>query len=280
MPTILFNSSSGRNFSKKRKRMPGTDMTLKPEMKVYDGFRPGSGADVFGEHIWTNLVSLDESPDERSLSWTPFTIDPPLSGTGVNQRIGSKYVLRFLKFKGYITLYKRCPMPVSWRLVLYRHTDATAAVLSRSGYLDFFSKKVMNVPDDTQEWKEWTIYNYYMKVLRSDVSSEFRRKVIASGTLPAGSQVFKYDFNPSKKPFNTAEDFGGSEALFVPVDVSVQVNDLIDPDTTRYGIVIETDNGVGYDIDSVARDTPDITLNVADQVFELQIFCKAYFQDP
>ena len=244
MPTIVFNSSSGRNFSKKRKRMPGTDMTLKPEMKVYDGFNVASEADVFSERIWTNLAYSAEKPTNYSYSWNPYTISPPQNGTGVNQKIGKNYVLRYLKFKGYITLYKKCPMPINWRLVLYRQTDETISLLTRIGYLTYFNQKITTTPDSAAGWKAWSRNNYYMKVLRSDVKNEFRRKVIASGTLPGASTnyVFSslgnwvdteagqtYNVNASFTGIGRINNYeGGEEALYVPVDVSVQVNDLID----------------------------------------------------
>lgn len=281
MPTILFNSSSGRNYTKKRKRMPGTDMTLKPEMKVYDGLNPSSNADVFTERIWCNLGAAGDYPDNVSFSWNPFMIAPPFNGNGVNQKVGKNYVLRFLKFKGFISVRKRCPMPISWRLVLFRYTDADGGTITRSGYLGYFSKKntvIPSEPDLASKWQAWSAYNFYMKVLRSDISNEFRRKVIASGTLPAGSQMFGFDSSPIKY-VTTPREIGGTDALYVPVDVSVQVNDLIDPDVCRYGFVLETDNACGYEA-STTPSNADRTMNYSDRAFDLQIFCKVYFQDP
>lgn len=298
MPTVYMNGASG-NVAGKRKRMPGANHVNKPEVKAYDPFHNVAEVGVFSSIDICNMTCVPIAAQNAVKgSNFPISLDHPVLGEEANERIGNRYFLKFLKFKGDIYIRRTNPWTAHWRLVLVRTSNVPVATFLDQYYTfyqqaDLTTQGDLSALDATRVMSHAT-HNFYKKMTEPANNKIFRRKVIASGVVPSifehtSSNQYALSGNPGliKTVTMTTPRITMNSAMFLPINVTVKCNDNVDVTTDRYWIVFENDIGVGFDY-SMAWNITNNGLtansclsdeNVDWRVFGANFYCKAYFTD-
>lgn len=293
---VIFNGNLGNSFARKRRRMPGTNKKFTPEIKAWDCMNPANTtigtADQFEIHEIGNLASFPEAlPQDYHYSWTPLRIQFPTVGANPYNRIGERFLFKYLKIKGYVQVMRRCANPINWRLCLIRWDNAQNAGFNRATYNSMF-KMLPSVPAGytIEDWAQWGFKAFYNKIKNPDMASRFKRKVIASGHVPSCYNEIINDghLTPSgQQPgllqyeSTTNSETTGEIAALMPIDITVTVNDNVDT-SINYYLLLETDIVYGitpnsYNPGSNSGDKRAITV-LTDQ-FTIKFFTKGYFED-
>nr|AIY31262.1 hypothetical protein [Dromedary stool-associated circular ssDNA virus] len=287
----------GTAYTKKRKRMPGTNNVNKAEIKQWNPRSFGEGNTYNGVNIW-NVLDKTLWSVVNSSSWLPRPIYMPTQGSGSYQRIGSKIFLKYLRFKGYISVFWRNLIGVRWRLRLLRCdnylfkevTDGTTAQAAIIQYLDLLK----NHEHPTSGSEEWSVastvwdncrHNFYKSVKDVNDRNVIRSKVIASGYIPVSAPAELVTLGGALtgnaagaitlSGYNTTYDINNTRYA-MPLDVKVKCNDYVD-DSVSYYYVLETDCGIG--ISYTSANGAYASLATAGALFQLSFFIRGYFTD-
>ena len=275
--------------------MPGTNKDTRPEMKYYDPFDPTAVEGVLAPFVIYNTVNHSTNFEVAgSDSWVPVPLNPPIQGVLENQRIGKEYLFRYLKLKGFIEVHRNCVSNINWRLVLIRWSSLAPDQFDRARYISMFYPADPDGPITVATAKSYCETNYYCKIKNPDHRNVFKRKVIASGQVPKTYDNYRtwdryyppeVDPNDFKGHSATSVKSVDNKAMYFPIDVSVTLNDNVDPTAVRYYLLLEVDDGNGIDADAWLDDT---NLSADEEIrdldwpncqFELKFYSKAYFQD-
>ena len=138
------NNKDDTLVSKKRKRILGGYVhPNKPEIKKSDFFTgdiPYTGA----YHIHTSkefipMINASSMTTSQVDAWRLVSMADPIQGTGGSNRIGDKYFLKYIKFKGHISICINIPFTIRYKLLLIK-TDrvyTTAEEFFRTNYCNF-----------------------------------------------------------------------------------------------------------------------------------------------
>lgn len=288
---VLFNTPSA--FTKKRKRMVGTNAKHKVEIKQWNPRQLGE-PDTYNAVNLNNIFNL-ASRDANILggSWLPFQVYMPTQGTGSYQRIGNTIFLKYLRFKGYMRVYQRNPLGIRWRLRLLRcdnfvfeeYTDANAALRNYKKYLGlFFNNVVPAAHDNPSNVLDAGRHNFYKLVKKVWDNNIIKTKVIASGYIPPNNkQAVTYITGTAGQGPLAAS---AKENIFVdvngfynvPIDINVKCNDVLKDGDVYYYYALETDVAVGC---SFYSESAGYTYSLQPSMpnFELNFFIRGYFTD-
>ena len=116
-------------ISKKRKRIVrGYIHPIKPEIKKFDFFNGDpayTGAyRISNSRVITNIFNPVGGPSAGYGSYQLIDMANPTSGTDVNERIGIKYNLKYIKFKGHIDVSPDLPFTIHYKLILIKTDKA------------------------------------------------------------------------------------------------------------------------------------------------------------
>lgn len=292
MSCVSFKTGSA--FTKKRKRMKGTNSTKKVEIKQWNPRYIGEGDTYNGVTLYNLQLYSNDTPVAGS-SWMPFQIHMPSVGTNFYQRIGKSIFLKYLRFKGYIRVYNKAVVGCRWRLRLIRtnnyefESPAGRGVAAIKKYVGHY--KNAEAPQDadfTDVATMWnmTRHNFYKTIKNVDNDNIIQSKIIASGYIPVSSVATLSEIRGTltgnsagaisltSKTHNAVLDNG---FYCIPLDVKVKCNDYVVEGDIRYYYVLETDCGVGigYSNDGgLGR-----SLSTEQALFELSFFIRGYFTD-
>lgn len=289
------------SYGKKRARIGGTKLIKRPEVKKINmGFAADGTA--------LTSISIGSSPVLQNLNrtqwpcWVPMSLQLPQQGTGAADRIGNKINLKWIKFKGYIRSFVNLPIPVHWRLVLYRtpFQITTTGYNNRieilnfgelwENYEDAFSSGI----DSVTRWDR-SHHNFYKLVRKTDYWRELGiyRTVLAKGIIAPHQSRNMVNFTKtyqagSSTGVNDGTTYNGTGTSFDKRNVSdyvnarVVLNDTINcvQRSEYYNIVVETDGMFGMTYNSNTSTTIDAFSNAwNDRTFELNFFIRGYFTD-
>lgn len=287
----------GTAYTKKRKRMPGTNKVNKAEIKQWNPRSLGEGDSYNGMRFY-NMLSKSLWAITGSSSWCPRYLYFPVQGTSSHQRIGAKIFLKYLRFKGYIAARFNNVVGVRWRLRLlrcdnYKFKEVTSAALAEAAIIEYLDllKNNEHPTSGSNEWDvpatiwDMTRHNFYKSVKNVNNNNVIRSKVIASGYIPpsvpnaditlegslTGNAAGAIYLNGIQTPkiFN-------NYLYSMPLDVKVKCNDYID-DIIAYYIVLETDCGIGISYTELNAPYPSLATGAS--LFEANFFCRGYFVD-
>lgn len=257
------NNKDDTIVSKKRKRiLPGYIHPNKPEIKKFDFF-DGGPADQgsYRVHYARDFLPLlvpTTSPLGSYGCYKLVQMTDPLQGSASYQRVGQKYFLKYIKFKGHIAIGLTLPFTLRYKLILIK----SDWVFNSSD--DFFGKCFSNYQPlaaaATYEQIEFYCrHNFYKTYQWKLGMSETRTSVmvVSSGSLsPAdyisrptksstlgSSPSWTYTF-PETVSFATANS-ELQQISYLPLNVSVQVNDNVQVGVTHFYLMLMTDHGIG-----------------------------------
>lgn len=293
MPKIIFGGNSGAYVTKKRKRMPGTDSSRKPELKTWDPLNPNSSKDVYVQYNLLNNASLatgEGLPAYTQCSWQPVLLNMPNVGTGPVQRVGDRILWKFLKIKGYVMCCRNLQQPINWRLILFRvEKDFQSDSVTRTWYLNHYKMAITTNVTTAANSVPFCQQNYYIKINDPDQNLGWKRKVIASGSCPVTSNIYSADLilRDQGTGYDSYPYFGnnvvanGNVGMTFPIDVTININDNVEQNTIAYYLLLEVDCGHGWQ--HAASGEPSTgdsrTLSVQYNPMFLNFICKGYFYD-
>lgn len=261
---VLFSKDSGYNSVKGVKRLRGGKSKLGPEVKKYNAF----GTDALTQSTLTShdfVNTIYGGTPTVSPNYYPLVLNWPTIGSGEFQRVGSRINLRAIRFKGWITLSSTQATQVRWRMVLFRLEVPVGADLDvdQVTYLSQYSNADIVVPSssfDSDLYASFARHNFYKKFKNVD-NKDFKAKVIASGVLPSSANVKKLQFSllgnmgqqqiglsTASQTTNVIVKKHENNFGYLPLDVSVKINDNVDCDKglRRYFVCFECDCGYGF----------------------------------
>ena len=119
------NNQTETIVSKKRKRkVAGYIHPNKPEIKKFDFF--DGGAANSGQYHMHNsreiLTTYDphNAASDQTGCWQIINMVNPVQGVASNNRVGMKYFLKYMKFKGHISLSPKLPFTIHYKLLLVK----------------------------------------------------------------------------------------------------------------------------------------------------------------
>lgn len=286
---VLFSKDSGYNSVKGVKRLRGGIGKLGPEVKKYNAFGTDAVSQaVLSSHDFVNTIYGGNS--SVSPNYYPLVLNWPTIGSGEFQRVGSRINLRAIRFKGWITLSSTQATQVRWRMVLFRLEVPVGADLQidQVTYLSQYSNADIVVPStsfDSDTYASFARHNFYKKFKNVD-NKDFKAKVFASGVLPATSNCKRMTFNLTgnmgSNQMNLTTASSSTNVIvkkqennfgYIPLDVSVKINDNVDCDKglRRYFVCFECDCGYGYsDWMAPLQSRPSMLVNC---------YARAYFTE-
>lgn len=279
---VVFDKSSGANFTRGKKRMRG-DIIKGPEIKKYNCL---AGSNNYTAYDFTNLI---RSPAPTVSAFAPLIFSWPNLGSSVAQRIGNRINLLGFRMKGWLTLSATQLKMIRWRFVLVRLDMPTGNLnFDQAAYLSQWLNSSPEVPSTTfnqEEYESFSRHNFYKKFRDVDNKS-FKTKVIASGTLPATTEYNKLHIALAgttgqnatylqSRADNVSYVMGlqSGNMGYIPIDVTVKLNDTVDCTTNnrRYYLVFEADCGYGWTEEGVpSKDHVGVIANV---------YCRGYYTD-
>lgn len=297
MPTTV--CFQGTAFTKKRKRMNGTNNVKKAEIKQWNPRGPNE-LDGYGGVKMSNLLTRTLNLVTSSSSWLPQRIYMPSVGAASYQRIGKRIFLKYLRFKGYVMVYQKMIVGVRWRLRLLRTdnyvfttpADAQRAQEAIIQYLQLYRNNETYAIgeaswDNANSIRTISTHNYYKTIKNVDNNNIMSSKIIASGYIPYGERDVRVKYEGSLtgnsagvislsgfQHYNSSFDGG---RYCIPLDVKVKCNDYVNDEDVRYYYVLETDCGCG--INYSADGEPFTTMATANPLFEVSFFIRGYFTD-
>ena len=296
------NNQGDTLISKKRKRkVAGYVHPNKPEIKKFDFFTGGAPfTGTYRLHDAREFLSTFEphEPDADQVGcWTMVSMTDPSEGTTSYQRVGMKYFLKYMKIKGHIALSPKLPFTIHYKLLLIKSDSAYASrdaffAMNFSNYEPLVSSSFSNI-------ERFCRHNFYKTYKWPEGMSNNRTSVtvVSSGTLSPVDYIVK----PSKastlgqSPSYTYTQadflrFGNSQAesdevnqvCYLPLNVSVQVNDNVTVGNTKFWLMLVTDHGVGVKYPNYSSSTQYFyrTDNYATStVARFNFFACCYFTD-
>lgn len=302
--TINFLGNSGSVIAKRRKTVKGANHHKRDEVKQYNPFitmKPSemetANRDNYGAVVISNLMSASSVPSGHSeywSSWIPYKFADPDQGTKRYERIGDQYFLKYLRFKGYVTCHGNVHMAINWRLVLVRCTEdifpAASGLARADNYGSLFRNwENFNVTDPSLDtYRLSARHNYHKKIVNTDKTEVYSRKVLASGCIPFNQKrdqigMLQAGSSSSYSRGNIISIPYGEDVRLIPLDIKVKCNDWIKVNEVRYYIILEVDNPLGSHVagySSSAAGDVVLTHTWADREIDLNLFCRAYFIDP
>lgn len=264
---VVFDKQAGFNYTKGKKRMRG-EIVKGSEVKKWNALY-GSSATVNLSYDFVNVLTGYQVG--VATAWRPQAIQWPAQGTSLAHRIGNKINFLGIRFKGWITLAPDQLKQIRWRLVLCRldiprgNLDFTTVA-----YLSQFQNADTNVPSsfNVDTFETFCRHNFYKK-FKDPTNKDFKMKVIASGCLPATNVYQKMTINmdgsiagqaailTTGTRSNYITGLHSGNVGYLPLDVSVAINDTIDCFTNlrQYYVVLEADCGYGWTDQGSASDT-------------------------
>lgn len=290
------------SYGKKRARIGGTKINKRPEIKKINMGFAADGTALTSVCIGSSPV-LQELNRVQWPCWVPMSLQLPVQGTGPAERIGNKINLKWIKFKGYIRSFTNLPIPVRWRLVLYR----TPFQINVEGYSNKIT--ISNFAEMWENYEDaWTNgisvltrwdranHNFYKLVRKSDMWRELGiyRTVLAKGVVAPHQSRSMINFTKtyqagSSTGVNDGTTYNGTGSSFEKrngcdyVNARVVLNDTINcvQRSQFYYIVVETDGLFAMTYNTNVTTTLDsFNLLWADRTFELNFFIRGYFTDP
>ena len=225
------------SYGKKRARIGGTKIIKRPEIKKINMGFAADGTALTSVCIGSTPV-LQELNRTQWPSWVPMSLQLPVQGTGAAQRIGHNINLKWIKFKGYIRSFLNLPIPVRWRLVLYR----TPFQIDVTGYsnritISNFAEMWENYEDaytngiSVVTRMDRAHHNFYKLVRKSDMWRELGiyRTVLAKGVICPHQSRQMINFTKtyqagSSTGVNDGTTYNGTGSSFEKRNVSDYVN--------------------------------------------------------
>lgn len=262
--------STGNNkeetlVTKKRKRvLHGYIHPNKPEIKRCDFFTGGQSDQGQYRMLDSKEFLATYDPTDKTANqvgcWTLVTMNDPYQGTASYQRIGMKYFLKYIKFKGHISVNIACPFTIRYKLLLIKSdrvfngvADLMAACFSNYEPMQGYSDSFMSI-------EQYCRHNFYKTFKWSTGCAETRTSimVVHSGTLtppeysPKPTKSSTLGSNPSYTytmpdilRFGVGSGIELNQACYLPINVSVQVNDNVEVGVTKFYLMLCTDHGIG-----------------------------------
>ena len=149
-------------------------------------------------------------------------------------RIGEKYFLRYLRFKGYIEIKKFPLYQAHYRLRLLRCENVTLS--STANYLTLFKNVELDASTPELVYASFR-HDYFKKIRKVDTKHDVRITNLCSGVLPM-QEAYKVQTlaagSTTSYSYGTARGiipYGGVQCI--PIDVKVDVNDRISDATGK-----------------------------------------------
>lgn len=287
----MFNTPSA--YTKKRKRMVGTNPKSQVEIKQWNPRYAEQDTSYEAVNLYNVLNTSMYQPLDAAGSWYPCEVYWPKQGTASNQRIGNTFFLKYLRFKGYIRVYRNLPIGLRWRIRLlrcqsFKFTDVNSTALAQTRieqYLNMFHNGVTPAQwGYPQNLIDCTRHNFHKMVKKVETSNVLKSKIIASGYIPpnndeVGNVTIGTIGNSNVNTVGKAKIYRDPNGFYnVPVDVKVTCNDVIKIQEIYYYYVLEVDNGVGCNFDYAAAGYT-LTNAKADAGAEFNFFIRGYFKD-
>ena len=297
--------STGNNkdvtiVTKKRKRVLGGYVhPNKPEIKRFDFFDGGAATEGEG-HIhdskeYLPLLDATGLAADQVGCYTLVSMNDPAQGTTSYQRVGMKYFLKYIKFKGHIAISPLLPFTIRYKLLLIKSDWAFASAD------DFFLRCYKNyegLPSNPgfANYEHYCRHNFYKTYKWAAGMAEYRTSVmvVSSGTLspvdyvPKPSKSSTLGSNPSytyNLPDLIRLGAGGTDVQqvsYLPINVSVQVNDNVEVGTTHFYLMLMTDHGIGVSMPNYGSGTQYLyraTVYAGDTPARFNFFGCCYFTD-
>lgn len=284
--TVVFATNTHGGATKKRKRMPGTNHSLKPEIKQVNWFLADSNNDTnrTGYAASTFYSSASSTLTGDLLFWRIIPLPFPYNSSSPGGRIGSKVQYLYARFKGYLHVSHCCNQDIRWRMVLYRTDDNNLDTNNQNTAWSKLYNNMQSVAttDADAAYTNWQ-HNFYKKVWNVNAESWCKHKVIASGVVPRAFKAQRQKLFAVGSGTNyqlgiiwdmNQEPYG---ALNIPIDTKVKLYDTVDSNV-KYYISFESDCPVGW---FLSTDGANITPSAASGVnpFSISIFSRLYFLD-
>ena len=262
--------STGNNkdetlVTKKRKRVvKGYIHPNTPEIKRFDFFT-GGYSDTGAAHVLNSreivpIVLPSQAPNDGYGSWELIPMQNPSAGTTSYQRVGVKYFLKYIKFKGHISINLNLPFTIRYKLLLIksdREFSNTSDFFTRC----YYNYQLLDATQDTLYNREvYCRHNFYktMKWFTGMSNDKTTVTVVSSGSLtppdyiPHPTKTSTLGETPSWAytvpdllRFSNSYTNELQQVSYLPLNVSVQVNDNVEVGQTFFYLMLWTDHGVG-----------------------------------
>lgn len=268
------NNQGDTLVSKKRKRIVrGYIHPIKPEIKKFDFFNGDpaySGSyRISNSRTLVNIFSPAGGPSSGYGSFQLVDMANPTSGTDSNERIGMKYNLKYIKFKGHISVSPYLPFTIHYKLVLIK---------SDKGYSSFgdFCAANMNNYEPYQlattayNHEYYARHNFYKLYKNFDGMSDNKTSVttIASGTISPLGSISGANFStslgtnptltyyyPEAVELGSTQDYNLQAQNILPISSSVTVNDCVTVNNTHFYLCLLVDHAIGIALPNTPTST-------------------------
>lgn len=302
--------STGNNkdetlVSKKRKRhLTGYIHPNKPEIKRFDFFTGGYSDTgqfrIINSQEFVPTIAPFNPPANGHGSWELIKMGNPSQGPLSYDRIGMKYFLKYIKFKGHISINVVLPFTIRYKLVLIKSDHVLNTIDDLMGRC-FTNFEPMSTTINQYEAREqFCRHNFYKTMKWATGCAESRTSflTVSSGTLtpPAyidrptktstlGSQPSWAYTVPDMLRFGLQadEDSVLNQTAYLPINVSCQVNDNVEVNVTHFYLLLMTDHGIGTSMPSWSSSSGAnfyrANISYAAAVARFNFFGVCYFSD-
>lgn len=258
------NNQGDTLVSKKRKRIVrGYIHPIGPEIKKFDFFtgqEPYSGTYRLS-NSWdlSNIYNPIGKPSTGKGSFELIQMVNPDSGTTAYERVGRKYNLKYIKFKGHISVNYLLPFTIHYKLVLIKSDR------NYTGFAEFCNLNMNNYepyPNVSTPYNNeyFCRHNFYKLYKNYEGMSDHHTSIttIASGTISPnssaqrptfittlGAQPTISYFYPQSIKLDSTDDESLNCQNMLPINSSITVNDNIDINGTYVYLCLMTDHGIG-----------------------------------
>lgn len=297
------NNKDSTIVSKKRKRvLNGYLHPNKPEIKKFDFFDGGVAEQgQYRMHIAREFVPTLIPFQPPSGSWGCYELvemGTPSQGTSSYNRVGQKFFLKYIKFKGHISIHISLPFTIRYKLILIKSDRAFTKVDDFFGTCYSNYQYLSTTAPDYAERESYCRHNFYKTFKWATGLAETRTSVmvVSSGTLspvdyiqrPTKSSTLGQQPSwtytvPDLLRLGSSEDSQEfQQCSYMPLNVSVQVNDNVVVGLTHFYLMLMTDHGIGVTYpyySSGAQNYYRANSTYSNSVARFNFFGTCYFTD-
>lgn len=279
---------------KRRKSVKSKGLIKRPEVKQFN-FLNGLG-NWSSKHL--SIWYTDPVDNDAIHPYDAVGLTFPAQGTSVNQRVGNKINLKWLRIKGYYNIYDTLISVCHLKFFLIRSYNGLETFNFTDLYNNWEAVNVLN----NNVWDILTAmrHDYYKAVLNTNkVGTKYGLAI---------SKLFELTMHPSAHAANGVKHwhheivqggtYGGADADMItnpvtpeeammgfklesvgnfPIDIKVRINETVDVTTAKFYVFYMVDYPYAtktYVDTTTLYPTPEKV-----EGFDVNFFCRAYFTD-
>lgn len=287
-------ASSFANYNKLRKRKRVRLYKYltppKPEIKQWNCISGSLTEEKYDAITFVNIVQPTNAGVAHG-SWELIPFRWPSSGFYEDERIGKKFGLKWIIFRGYATVSSEIAYKCNYKLVLIKsqmnYTDMHDFL--ENNYFNYESPTTWaegpHTFDNIDSRRSYARHNFYKLVKNVSNQAQFKTsvRILASGTFTpdGGNPGPRFTTTMGSNPSVTLESQGlsGSDFnnwAFYPINVRLTCNDNIDVSLDHYYLALLTDQPLGHNTSSLGSESSVLATT---RQFSFNFFSLGYYLD-